>query len=602
MRLKSLLGLSILVTTVLVISSCGSKNETSNTPVASAVATISATAAPSPTSGVPATVTSPSASSAGALATDVGLTQKSGTILDTAIFPAIEEDNVKYGGTFVNPSQWSDPMDPKTSQNSISWDTIWEYQKLVTWRPDPNDDLIHLEPELAQSWKISDDLKTYTFNLRQGVHWHNVAPVNGREFVADDVVFSMNRYKEKDAVASFSYSQIGSIETPDKYTVVVKINSPNAYLLPELFGNLEYIVPKELVAEGNGFLTTKAIGTGPYLLEKFAFRQGSVHVRNPDYWGTDSKGRKLPYVDTIRVPFITDVATNIAAFRSGQVDTTIGVNNDQAIQLAKSMALTLYTGGNLGAQQGVSFNTKKAPWNDPNVRDAFNMLLDKQKQGDQAWGVGRWYPSQPLPWSFVSDKPLTDDAFGPYYKYNPTEAKKLLIAAGFPDGKVKVPSPLPIASSPSFLANIQTAQALWKSQGIEFDLQLMDFAAYNSFWFQRNYGDLMMNHGPNSQPVLNWFAQVKFAPSGTQNTSFIRGPDIEKIVADVKVTTDPAKQRELAKAMWDFDVNGSWTIWLTNQTAYAVRRTHVRNYYLRAAAGQSMRFLIWLDDAPRTSP
>ncbi len=601
MRLRRLLGSLILITSVLVISSCGSKDESTNTPVASAVPSVSATTVANPTTTVPATAI-PSVSSRGPLAIDKGITKRSETILDTAIFPAIEEEDVKYGGTYIHPSQWSDPMDPKTSQNSISWDTIWEYQKLVTWRPNPNDALVHLEPELAESWKISDDLKTYTFSLRKGVKWHNVAPVNGREFVADDVVFSLNRYKEKDAVASFSYAQIDSIEAPDKYTVIVKISSPNAYLLPELFGNLEYIVPKELVAEGNGFLSTKAIGTGPYILQKFQYRQGSEHVRNPDYWGTDSKGRKLPYIDTIRVPFITDVSTNIAAFRSGQVDTTIGVNNDQAIQLAKSMKLTLTTAGSLGAQQGLGFNTRKAPWDNVNVRRAFNMLLDKQKQGDQAWGVGRWYPSVPLPWEFVSDKPLTTEDFGPYYKYNPTEAKKLLIAAGFPDGKVKVASPLPIASNPSFLANIQTAQAQWKAEGIEFDLELMDFARYNSFWFQRNYGDIMMNHGPNSQPVLNWFAQVKFSPTGTQNTSFIRGPEIEDIINQVRVTTDPAKQKQLAKAMWDFDVNGSWNVWFTNQTGYAVRSTRVHNYYSRASSAQSMRFYLWLDDAPRTSP
>ena len=92
------------------------------------------------------------------------------------------------------------------------------------------------------------------------------------------------------------------------------------------------------------------------------------------------------------------------------------------------------------------------------------MLLDKFKFGDQAWGEGLWSHGTPLPWSFVSDEPFTFDKLRPYAKYNPAEAKKLLIEAGFPDGKMKIPGPLPTSSSISHAAMSVTAQALYKKE------------------------------------------------------------------------------------------------------------------------------------------
>ena len=529
-----------------------------------------------------------------------------GTVLEKAILPPIELDNIRYGGTLVWPTVSSNALDPKLNNSGIWPDVRSVYESLVEYQSTGENPYMQLVPKLAESWSVSSDLMTYTFKLRKGIRWQNVAPANGREFVASDAVFSMNRYREKDAVAYSFYEQIASIETPDKYTVVVKVKEPTAYLLQDLFANLDYVVLPELVAEGNGTLTSKAVGTGPYIMKRFAIRQGSSHVRNPDYWGKDAKGNPLPYTDALEVPYIADNGTAIAAFRAGQVDFTAGTGGgpgtDNIIALSKTTGLRVYkTGAPIGGQ-GFTFRTDKAPWNDIRVRKAFNHAIDKQKFGDTVIGPGRWIHSGPLPFSlfFGRDEQLSD--LGPYAKYDPAETKRLLIEAGFKDGKFKVPTPLAASQSSSYGPRTATFQALYKENGIEFDLQSMDMATYNPFYFNRALQDIGLTHHILAQANLNWFAQVKWNPNSVQNTAIINDPEVNRILKEIKITSDPVKMKEYARFLWDFDTLGSYTVWTPVENSYALSSARIRNWTYRLGGGQGFFMFMWLGDAPRTSP
>ncbi|MSQ32426.1 MAG: ABC transporter substrate-binding protein [Dehalococcoidia bacterium] len=589
---------ALFVGVFVVAMACGG-GEKSPEPHATKAPATASPAAPAPTTV--ATIAAVARPAAKDLGPGFPLPRATGTVLDSAILGNAEEENVRYGGTFRIATQFSDPLDPKINQNSISPDGTFIYEKLVNWIAKPNEVIPDLAPELAESWQVSSDAKTFTFKLRRGVKWQNVAPVNGRELVADDVIFSIKRYQEKDSIRAFSFANINALEAPDKYTVIMRLKEPNAFALHELFGNYEYIVAPELVAEGGGILTTKAIGTGAFILKKFGYRQGASYVRNPDYWNKDSKGRTLPYVDAVEVPFIQDRATNVGAFRTGQLDVPTNTILEDVLQVGKSMRIRIFHTGPPIGSNGLSFNTNKAPWNDVRVRRAFNMLLDKDKFGDIAWGTGLWAYGTPLPWSFVSDEPFSLDKLGPYSRYNPTEAKKLLIEAGFPDGKMKIPGAMPTSTTVSHFTMAITAQAMLKKEGVEFELRSMDFAAYNSFWFQRNYDDIMMTHPPNVQANLNWFGQFRFNPDGVSNTSFIRDPEVIRVIQEIRLTTDPIKLRGYAKFLWDFDTNGSWVVWWPASVSFTMASDRTRNYSRRAGAAPQLREP-WLADGPRTSP
>ena len=592
MRLaRSLLFISSLVA-ILTFAACGGGDEK---PAATATTRPVATSSPVGTAG-PTPITSASAT---AVATSV---TTGVALFDKAELGKYELEGIRYGGTLKWPSRFANALDPKLNNSGIWPDVRPNLEKLVGWAAVEGQEYLQLAPELAESWEASADLKTYTFKIRKGVKWHNVAPANGREFTAQDALFNINRYREKDAVNYASYLQIDSAEAPDRYTVVLKLKEPTAFLLNDMFAALDYNVPPELVAEAGGTLTTKVVGTGPYIMKSFQFRQGSSHMRNPDYWRKDAKGNVLPYIDAVEVAFISDDATRVAAFRAGQLDTPESVRFDDMVALSKSMQLRVFSNGQPFSGQGFTFRSTKAPWNDVRVRRAINMMLDKDKYGDLIEGPGRWIYSGPLPWAIVfSGQPATLDKLGPYAKFNPTEAKKLLVEAGFQDGKIKSPTPLAAAQGNPYGPRTALFQSLWKEQGFEFELQSMDFATYNPYYFTRSIPDIALTHHILSQPNLNWFAQNKFHPDAVQNTAWINDPEINKMLVQIKVTTDPAKQREFAKALWDFDTLGSYTVWTPVAKGYQVWSTRTRNHVFRQG-GTGFMQLHWLADAPRTAP
>ena len=117
-------------------------------------------------------------------------------------------------------------------------------------------------------------------------------------------------------------------------------------------------------------------------------------------------------------------------------------------------------------------------------------------------GQGRWDYSVPISWDLVSDEPFSFDKFGPYYKYNPAEAKKLLIEAGFPDGKLKIATPMAFGGG-QYPVIAQTFQALFKQNGVEFELLPQDMATYNPYYFNRAYQDIALTHIDRKSTRLN---------------------------------------------------------------------------------------------------
>lgn len=584
-----------------ILTACGGgsgNEETKVAPTTTRTSAIATSAATTPTTIASTAVTS----------SPVSGPQTAAAILSKAMpyFP-YELDNVRYGGTFRRAVQRMMPhFDPKLNNQTITENMRWTYEKLVGWVPNENDLLSHFEPLLADSWKASTDLKIYTFNLRKGIKWHNLPPLNGRELVADDVAFSINRYVEKESIYYSTYSQIESVEAPDKYTVVIRLKEPNAWTFNDLFPTGEYIVAPEVVSQGKGTIPLSlGIGTGPYIVKEYSFNVRGVFVRNPLYWQKDKRGQVLPYTDQIDLIFASDPGTLIAGMRTAQFDTTsVPGGLESTVSLIKSKPdLRVFRSGVSIPSSGFTFNTKKAPWNDARVRRAFSMALNKERLAEAVLtNPSNYEHGMTVPWNLVSDEPFTPDKLGPYYKYNPSESKKLRIEAGFPDGKIKIASPFTF-SHPTMTLRSTTYQALFKDEGIEFELQPMDFSSYAPYYYQRQFKDVAISFQNGNDFTVNWIAQNKFQRDSTQNTALIDDPEIERIVKEIKVTTDPLKLRQYAKFLWDYDTLGVYYIWPPSERGVSVAQTRLRNLTIRTSDSfYGTPYLPWLADAPRTSP
>src|SRR5919108_3921428 len=190
------------------------------------------------------------------------------------------------------------------------------YNRLVrhTVGPEVQPGTFAVEPDLAERWEALDDT-TYVFHLRQGVRWHNKPPVNGRELVAEDVKFTYDRFlSETGNTNRYLLDSVDRVEVVDRYTVKFLLHEPFVWLLNILASAICMWVIAPEVAEKHGDFkkVETAIGTGPFLLERYEPNVKIVFRRNPEYFR-----QGLPYVDGVEWLVLDDESTALAMYRTG---------------------------------------------------------------------------------------------------------------------------------------------------------------------------------------------------------------------------------------------------------------------------------------------
>ena len=325
--------------------------------------------------------------------------------------------------------------------------------------------LFGLRGALAESWDISEDGLTYTIHIRQGVHFHDRPPVNGRELTADDVEYTFHRnlgnvltgteFSEAEPTPGLWYDgwdtmPIESITATDKWTVVFKLTRPDARALRSIIGNVvHYIVAREVIEEyGDMKDWRNVVGTGPWMLTDFVEDSSMTLTKNPNYWSDDEKypGNRLPYVDELRVKVLPDPATLIAALRTGKIDYSGTVLSYppplNSIDKVESMQRTnpdiVIWEHIVRGDRGIGMNTQRPPFDDIRVRKAMQMALDLETLNEtyfKGWGMSG---PQGL---IANDVPVAGTPFEEWpeevkkgYRYDPAGAEKLLDEAGYPRG------------------------------------------------------------------------------------------------------------------------------------------------------------------------
>jgi len=312
-----------------------------------------------------------------------------------------------------------------------------------------------VEPQLAESFEISPDKLSMTFKIRQGVKWHNKAPVNGRLFDAEDVVTTWKNFEEASTPNNKGANSnkvnpaapVLSFEAPDSKTVVIKLKEPSSYMLQRLSsmitGEIGSIYPKEAYKGFDPKLDQ--IGTGPYMLEKFTPSVSVVHKRNPDYWDAKNAG----FIDTINFPNIPEYAAQLAQLKVGALSSLVVTPTDVVQTKKDTPALAMYAvtlaTNNPGASMRFGWNPigdKKSPFLDQRVRQALSMSFDRDAAIEVTANVSKfkdfglpvstyWHTSIGYVPGVTLD-PRDAKTFGEnakYYAFNVEEAKKLISAA-----------------------------------------------------------------------------------------------------------------------------------------------------------------------------
>ena len=331
----------------------------------------------------------------------------------------------KPGGTIIsaqnNEATGLDPqLVPAFSRSRRSPLT---YSQLVRF-----DENMAIQPELAESWTLSDDKLTWTFKLRQGVKFHD-----GQELTSDDVKFTFDRLLEKSAGGKADFTAVDKVEPAGKYQVKLVTKEPFAALIAALAGFWGYIVSEAGVKQGGGDLNKTAMGTGPFMLADWKVEQQMVFKKNPNYY---KKG--LPYVDEVVIRTIPDEANIVAALRAGQIHHAFIEDNKNWNLLKDEKALTGYRSSRLGYDYlNISANRvnlpadKPWPLKDVRVRQAISYAVDRSAiLRVAAAGFGRLTAPATAP---MKQWQLPEDQWMKYYKPDLDKAKKLLADAGLPE-------------------------------------------------------------------------------------------------------------------------------------------------------------------------
>jgi peptide/nickel transport system substrate-binding protein len=265
------------------------------------------------------------------------------------------------------------------------------YSKLVRYRVGAGvpPGIFLIEPDLAERWEAPDDT-TYVFYLRRGVKWHNKPPVNGRELVAEDVKFTFDRFLAEQAnPLRYMLESVDRVEVVDRYTVKFVLKEPYVWLLDVLAtSKAMWIIAREVVEHcGDLKKPESAIGTGPFLLERYEPNVKTVFTRNPAYFLKDQ-----PYVDGVEWLALGDPSTALAMYCTGQLDcgpeTLWSVRQQDLESLKQSHPQLIYQDFLFPNAQRIFMRTDQPPFSDVRVRRAISQAIDRQALVETVWPRG----------------------------------------------------------------------------------------------------------------------------------------------------------------------------------------------------------------------
>ncbi len=462
---------------------------------------------------------------------------------------------------------------------------------------------------LAESFELIGE-QTVRFHIRKGVKWNAgseeaKALVGNREFDAYDVekYFDYIMHAPKQEAR---FANIESVKALDKYTVEAKSVEPDIYLTMQIGAGAYCAIhnPEVLEKYGNYLDWKVNVGTGPFIRTDLTPGSSATYKKNPDYWNTDVRnpGNQIPYVDSVKELFLTDVATQLAAFRTGQID--ILMRSGMTRHHLKDLLSTNPETGVAKFCTGNSYWSLRQdvePFNDLRVRKAMNMAVNRQEILDDFYeGEGiLWNEPYPPIYTevYMPFESLPDD-IKEIYTYNPEGAKELLTEAGYPNGfQTKLDYYAPAGSE------LHEKNALIVSYmaevGIDVEIKLMDSATNRSerygFGYPQIYGDGMGVNYPEH------FYSVWIKSDAPWNRNRINDPYVDKTLEDALKIFDKKERRALYRELDYYylrncymgvaPVNGyDFTIWNPWVKSYAGQRA----LYFQDAANVYAR--VWLDE------
>ncbi|MBI5879187.1 MAG: ABC transporter substrate-binding protein [Chloroflexi bacterium] len=436
---------------------------------------------------------------------------------------------------------------------------------------------LEVQPDLAESY-TADSPTQYTFKLRKGVKFHS-----GREFKSADVKYSLERIRNPDTKSprATQFAALDTIETPDDYTVVIKLKRPYSPLLTVLADRTNAIVAKETVDANGGKMDKVANGTGPFKLVEYTPNTRTVLEKNPDYF---IKGQ--PLLDKVIYQPIPDATARSTAVRTGTVD---------IIEYAPPKDLTLFRGdpklaiagdGSNNNVRYLAFNTTVKPFDNPKVRQAIAWAVDRKAVLDAAEnGAGKILDAGPFLPSFWPGLQQ------PYFKQDIAKAKQLLTEAGYPSGFT---AKLKNTPTYSFLGNAGIAvQDQLKAVGVNLEIESLEWSVFLSDYLGKKYEAVVSGYSAFMDPDNPLDGTYV---SGRQNNFMsYSNPKFDELVAKGSQISDQAERAKIYRDAQQILIDDSPMVFLFASNEYEVSQTYVKGYMHYLNGSHVSLRNVWLD-------
>lgn len=389
-------------------------------------------------------------------------------------------------------------------------------------------------PALATAWHSDDTGKIWTFDLRQGVHFHD-----GSAFDAKAVVYNIQRHLDKSRGLAASGRLRNVVESvtatsPTQVTFQLKKTFPT-FLNLLTSGAAMMVSP---TADKAGTLSMKADGTGPYEFVQYKTGEYVLEKRNPDYWG------KVQGADDLKWTWSEEMSVMNMAIQSGEADVINPVppqfarllNNNPEVNLTQSPGSAVFW---------VALDTAMKPLDDVRVRQALNFATDRSAL---VKAVSFGY-AQPANSPLASIAPGYDSKLNDY-PFNIDKAKSLLSAAGYPNG-----FSMSIAVQGPDARTAQVLQAMWKKIGVDLEVKQMESGVWTKAAFASpeekaklgvssvlaSWSSGLVGNDNQLRPLYD---SQSFAPGGA-NLGFYKNSEVDQLIDEASSTLDETKRNAL---------------------------------------------------------
>lgn len=452
------------------------------------------------------------------------------------------------------------------------------------------DGTLNVEPSLAESWSISDDGLEYTFDLREGVEFHDGTPFN-----AEAVVFNFERMLDENHPyhdtgpfpLSFNFGQVDTVEAVDDYEVKFTLSEPFAPFLSNLAYPTGLIISPAAVREYGQDVGRHPSGTGAFKFEEWQANQRVVVSGNADYWDG------APDLEAVVFRPITDANTRVAEMLSGGIDMMVEVPPDNVATFAEDSAFNVYeqAGPHLWF---LILNLKEEPFSDKRVRQAVNYAINKQALVDNVLQGTATVATGPTPpafgWAYNEDLEP--------YPYDPERARELLAEAGAEGAEVTFYVTEGGSGMLDPISMGTAIQADLAAVGLDVNIETYE---WNTFLGRVNPGlegkaDMAemawMTNDPDTLPFLALRTEA-WPENGGFNSGYYSNPEVDELLNQARTATDRDERARLYKEMQEIVYDDAPWAFIANWQQNAVATDAVENFSLQPS------FLLQLHDVSK---